>query len=165
MWSSHRCLRFRTAVMKSYEGLVGSSRYEATETFFFASLTALSASWPRREAGRCPGGTRELDAPPICVSSETSYRIMGQLCGRSSTSTSTSVDTYIRSRVRTCMPFDLGRMFSNHSSAQRHGPKYQLPSSRADRRRLRIRACSPSRNTPHVECLLQLIRRRRRRRL
>ena len=54
MWSSHRCLRFRTAVMKSYEGLVGSSRYEATETFLFASLTALSASWHRWEAGRSP---------------------------------------------------------------------------------------------------------------
>ena len=81
---------------------------KAADAFLFASLTALSASWPRREAGRCPGRHQRAwcTANPRLVGNVLLHS--GQLCGRSRASTSTSVDTGSRYRVCTCMPFDLG---------------------------------------------------------
>ena len=81
---------------------------KAADAFLFASLTALSASWARREAGRCPGRHQRAwsAANPRLVGNVLLHS--GQLCGRSRASTSTSVDTGSRSRVCTCMHFDLG---------------------------------------------------------
>ena len=86
--------------------ITGESK--AAYAFLFASLTALSASWPRREAGRCPGRHQRAwcTANPRLVGNVLLHS--GQLCGRSIASTSISVDTGSRSRVCTCMPFDLG---------------------------------------------------------
>ena len=80
----------------------------AADAFLFVSLTALSASWPRREAGRCPGRHQRArcTANPRDVGNDLSHS--GQLCGRARASTSTSVDTGSRSRICTCMPLDLG---------------------------------------------------------
>ena len=80
----------------------------AADACLFTSLTALSASWPRREAGRCPGRHQRArcTANPRDVGNVLSHS--GQLCGKSRALTSTSVDTGRRSRTCTCMPFDLG---------------------------------------------------------
>ena len=84
----------------------------------FVSLTALSASWPRREAGRSPVRHQRArcTANPRDVGKDLSHS--GQLCGRARASTSTSVDTGSRSRICTCMPFDLGADISIEADAR-----------------------------------------------
>ena len=90
----------------------------AADAFLFVSLTALSASWPRREAGRCPGRHQRArcTANPRDVGKDLSHS--EQLCGRARASTSTSVDTGSRSRICTCMPFDLGADISIEADAR-----------------------------------------------
>ena len=87
--------------------ITGGSK--AADAFLFARLTTLSASWPRREAGRCP---KRHQRARCTVHRQSACRrkrrlAFGQLCGRSRASTSTFVDTGSRSRICTCMPFDL----------------------------------------------------------
>ena len=80
----------------------------AADACLFTSLTALSASWPRREAGRCFGRHQRArcTANPRVVGNVLSHS--GQLCGRSRALSSTSFDTGRCSRTCTCMPIDLG---------------------------------------------------------
>ena len=116
---------------------------DAADAFLFASLTALSASWPRREAGR--GGTSELGAPPIRVTLEKSSRIRGSCVGGQGPqppllSTLVGVPGCAHACPSTWAPTSPSRRtHANHSPEQRHVLRPQLPSSRADRRRPRIK--------------------------
>ena len=125
---------------------------KAADAFLFTSVTALSASWPRREAGRCPGRHQRArcTANPRLV--ETSSCIRGSCVGGQwhqppLPSTHVVALGCAHACPSTWAPTSPSRrMFSSLSPAQIHGPMPELPSSRADRHRPRRQACSPSRH-------------------
>ena len=98
----------------------------ATNAFLSASLTALLASWSRREAGRCPGRHHAASTwqPPIRVLSENTYRIRGSCVGGQGSqpplpSTLLVSLGHARACSSTWAPTSPSRrMLANHSPAQ-----------------------------------------------
>ena len=118
---------------------IGSSPLHLLAGILFVSLTALSASWPRREAGRSHQRAR-CTANPRDVGKDLSHS--GQLCGRAGPqlplpSTLVVVPGYARACPSTWAP----------TSPSRRMLAIEPLAEASDRRRPRIRACSPSRHT------------------